>query len=585
MRITDSRVVALLASFAVSNFVCSGEARADLPNGVAAGETTTDSSLLWARSTVVGDVRFEVSTDPAFGSILSSTTVAVTDPLQPVKAPATGLSAGTRYYYRAVDASGASSGGTFKTAASASTFAGFRMGVSGDWRGELTPLPSLRNAADRNLDLWHSLGDTIYADYASPAVPIPQAQTLNDFRRKHNEVLSERFGLNSFRAIRQSTSTMATIDDHEVTNDFEGGALIGTDPRFGGNPGDRINTSQLYRDGIQAFQEYHPMDTRVNAGTGDARVDGRPDLYRKQSFGKDAAVFSLDARSFRDEGLPAVADPTNPAQIGAYLAASFTPGRTMLGNPQRERVKADLLAAQNAGTTWKFVMVPEPIQNLGVLNASDRFEGYAAERADLLRFIDQNNIENVVFVAADIHGTLVNNLTYQNGPFQPQIESGAFEITTGSGAFSAPFGPTVAGIAAGLGLPGSLPINTYLSLPGAQQEAYIEGLINAQITPLGYNPLGLQGSPIQAQLTQGTWTATNTFGWTEFDIDPVTQQLCVTTYGVPWYTEEALLANPTLIASLQPTIMQQFCVTPIPAPGAMGLLAAFGVAVVRRRRA
>jgi alkaline phosphatase D len=37
----------------------------------------------------------------------------------------------------------------------------------------------------------------------------------------------------------------------------------------------------------------------------------------------------------------------------------------MLGNPQLERLEADLLAAQDDGIVWKFVMVPEPIQNLG----------------------------------------------------------------------------------------------------------------------------------------------------------------------------------------------------------------------------
>ncbi|MFM7281692.1 MAG: alkaline phosphatase D family protein, partial [Planctomycetia bacterium] len=61
------------------------------------------------------------------------------------------------------------------------------------------------------------------------------------------------------------------------------------------------------------------------------------------------------------------------------------------------------------------------------------------ERTELLAFIQANNIKNVVFVAADIHGTLVNNLTYQIGPGQPQVLTGAFEITTGAIAYNAPF--------------------------------------------------------------------------------------------------------------------------------------------------
>lgn len=86
----------------------------------------------------------------------------------------------------------------------------------------------------------------------------------------------------------------------------------------------------------------------------------------------------------------------------------------MLGSQQLADLKADLLSAQVGGVPWKFVMVPEPIQQLGVNGAADRFEGYYAERNDLLSYIDQNEIQNVAFVAADIHGTLVNDLYHSS---------------------------------------------------------------------------------------------------------------------------------------------------------------------------
>ena len=44
------------------------------------------------------------------------------------------------------------------------------------------------------------------------------------------------------------------------------------------------------------------------------------------------------------------------------------------------------------------------IQNLGLFHAEDRYEGYAAERTDLLKFIKANGINNVVFIAAGLHG-------------------------------------------------------------------------------------------------------------------------------------------------------------------------------------
>jgi hypothetical protein len=94
-------------------------------------------------------------------------------------------------------------------------------------------------------------------------------------------------------------------------------------------------------------------------------------------------------------------------------------------------------------------MVPEPIQELGIYN-TDAFEGYAKERKELLKFIKTNGIRNVVFVAADIHGTVINDLSYPVGPGTAQLAVGAFEVVAGADAFDAPFGPTVLDLAADL---------------------------------------------------------------------------------------------------------------------------------------
>jgi phosphodiesterase/alkaline phosphatase D-like protein len=216
------RAAMVLATFAgVASPALAG---VSIPNGVAAGDTTANSVVLWTRSTAIGDVVFEYSTDATFGSGVSSVMRSVVDGSVPVKADIGGLAAGTRYYYRATDANSETVSGTFKTSAAAGQRTGLRFGVSGDWRGELAPYPAIGNAPGRNLDFFVGLGDTIYADFPSPAVPIPQAMTLPEFRAKHAEVYGERFGVNSFAELRASTSWFATIDDHEVTNDFAGGA-------------------------------------------------------------------------------------------------------------------------------------------------------------------------------------------------------------------------------------------------------------------------------------------------------------------------------------------------------------------------
>src|SRR5262249_52014938 len=150
--------------------------------------------------------------------------------------------------------------------------------------------------------------------------------------------------------LRTSTGVYSILDDHEVTNDFAGGAPPSSDSRFD-QTGDYINQTQLYQNGTRAFQDYHPLREETYQGTNDPRMEGRPKFYRYVTFGSTAAVYVLDARSFRDKEEPQLAprQVINPFAVANSLASMFTPGRTMLGRQQVEDFKRDLLAAQQAG--------------------------------------------------------------------------------------------------------------------------------------------------------------------------------------------------------------------------------------------
>ncbi|NEN88413.1 MAG: phytase [Okeania sp. SIO3H1] len=542
-----------------------------LINGIASGDTTQTSTVLWANSNSPGQITFEVATNPDFTNIIQTVNSNLTN--APVKVEITNLNPDTEYYYRVTDAAGSTEIGEFNTAAELGNQTGLKFGVSGDWRGELAPYPAIANADEADLDFFVLHGDTIYADIPSPAVPKPQAETIEEFRAKHQEVYSDRFGENTWADLRATTSIFATIDDREVINDFSGGAPANSDPRFPETQG-LINDTELYENGLQAFQEFNPLQDEFYGNTGEDRTAGERKLYRYNTFGSDAATFVLDARSFRDQELEPA--EVTPQGIAEFLAASFNPDRTMLGEPQLEDLKNDLLQAENNDITWKFVMVPEPIQNLGTAAASDRFEGYAAERTEILKFIDDNDINNVVFVAADINGTVVNNLTYQEEFGGEQIATNAFEITTGSVAFEPPLGPSVVELAAAFNLLSPEEVAFYESLPvigdgGSEindKDDFLKSLINEELATFGYDPIGLNDNleiaegQIDATLVQGDYTATHTFGWTEFEIDPETQQLRVVTYGVEPYTEEELLANPEDIINRPLQVVSEFVVNP-----------------------
>jgi len=540
-----------------------------LPNGVAAGDVTQTSAVLWARGGILpGVISFTYQITPGGSSMVVTQTI--DNIMVPAKAVITDLTPNTRYVYTATTDRGQFGSGVFQTAADVGTNQGLRVGVSGDWRGELRPYPAIANIPARELDLFIKLGDTIYADFPSADVPLTQTTTITDFRKKHNEVYKLRFSRNIWAEVQASTSILAVIDDHEVTNNFAGGATADTDTRFPETTG-LINDTTLFENGVQAFSEYNPIDTLVYSNTGDARTDGEVDLYRYRTYGSDAAFFLLDARSFRDAMITPI-DQANPvSDLARFTSESFQAGRTLLGTRQLQRLQNDLLTAQQNGITWKFVAVPQPIQLLGPAGAEDRFEGYAAERTALLDFIVQNGIENVVFVAADYHGTIVNNLNYRaNAAATTYAETNIFEITTGSVAFDAPLGPTAVdiGVNAGLipleqkALYDSLPVQNDADDTINDKDDFVKSYLHQQYDLLGYDHIGLDGSSINAELLQGDYLAVHTYGWTEFEIAPASQVLTVTTYGIPSYTATEMTTTPSQLLTQTATIVSQFRVIP-----------------------
>jgi alkaline phosphatase D len=537
-----------------------------LPNGVAAGETTQTSAVLWTHSTSSGTVTFEYATAENFETVLGTLTAEVTDAMLPVKVAVSDLSPATDYFYRATDAAGSVAVGHFRTPAPLGTHAGLHFGVSGDWRGELAPYPAIANVADFDLEFFVGLGDTIYADFPSPDLEAPQALSLEDFRTKHNEGYTERYGVNYWAAIRSMTTFIPTIDDHEVCNDFAGGASPSYDPRFADYAGEYVNETEFYKNGLQAFNEYNPVADEVWTGTDDPLTENKPKLYRYFTYGSDAAVFVLDNRSFRDAPIPAITDVENQLKVFQSLQKAYDAKRTMLSKAQIEAITRDLLQAQADDITWKLVIMPEPIQNLGLIAAEDRYEGYAHERAALLKFVADNAISNVVFISADIHGTIVNDVSYQEKPLGDPMPTGAFEITTGSVAFDAPFGPTVVDLGLRLGIFSEEQVAAYVGGIPADKENFMGTVINTQAAALDYPQAGLDKddplNPIDAELLKGLWTATSTFGWTHFAIDAETHQLHVTTYGIAPYSRADIQADPEGILARVPEVVQEFTVNP-----------------------
>ena len=529
---------------------------------IACGDVDTQSIVLLARLRSPGAVRFEVALDANFARLVFARSVETDDPLRPAKLRVAELRAGTRYYYRALAASGQGPVGTFRTLDTSDVRTNLRVGVSGKRRGDLSPHAALSNAAGRSLDVFVELGDTVWADVATPAVPSLQARTLEEFLRKHREGGRQRYGLDAIASLRASTPVFVAPDGHEVAGGFAGGASVASDPRFSPSDGAYINQTELYSTGLQAFQEAHPIEPLAWPETGDGLFDGRPDLYRYRQLSRSAALFVLDTRSFRSAPLVDVASPLDSDAIAAFRETSFDSSRELLGRLQLERLQADLLEAQEEGVVWKIVCLPAPIQLLGVTEAADRFEGYAAERNELLRSIDELGISDVVFLSAGVQGVLINNLTYQHDIGGEHVPTSAFEVTTGPIASDPPLAAAIVGAAREFGLLDEKELEEYAAADLAEKDRIVAAVIDAQLAELGYDPLGLEGSPIDATFVSGGPVAVHSYAWTELSIDAATLELRVTTWGIEAYGAEQLRADPCAIAAREPELLSELSVRP-----------------------
>lgn len=357
------------------------------PQGVASGDVTAGSALCWTRTDRAATLRLDLFTPPSPTTQRSVDAAADATNDFTVKFDLSDLAAATAYEYRftRLDDCAQSATGAFRTAPASDAATSFRFVYSGDSNAARQPFQLLGFAAAEQPDLWFYAGDTIYGDF--PAGPLGVATTLDEYRAKYRQNRDDAF----LRALFADAPVVCQWDDHEVANDYDGGE---PEP---GLSAERIAAGQ------RAFFEYMPIRSQNVAG------DERR-TYRSVRYGALAEFFILDCRQYRsaDAGRGGGAfDPYGyflPTREPATIAMLSDPARTLLGAAQLAWLKQGL---SNSTATWKFVCSSMPFTSL-LLGPYDRWDGYEAERYDLLRYIDTEGIANVVLLSADIHGNLFN---------------------------------------------------------------------------------------------------------------------------------------------------------------------------------
>jgi phosphodiesterase/alkaline phosphatase D-like protein/arylsulfatase A-like enzyme len=553
-------------------------------SGVAAGDATTSSEILWTRTVdavtkqgIQANLNVQLSKDSTFGTIDKTYTSVSSDPNRDytVKLDATGLQSGTKYYYRFVTTGGDTSAvGTFKTALDANAVAPVRFGFSGDADGLLRPYSSTQDFGKLNLDFFGFLGDTIYetASTGSAATVIPTtdanaSQALVDYHRKYLENLQpvNNGGFSSLQTLYASQGNYTLLDNHELGNRqlINGGAPIAlqTDPttvnRNGttsvtpagtnaydtNTTGTYINDTLAFKTLEQAYLDYQPVRENIISAPNDPRTDGTQQLYEAQQWGKNLIYVNTDSRTYRDARLKQADGTTDDTG-----ARADNPDRTYFGKTQVAWIKQTLLDSQKNGTTWKFVAISDPIDQIGAIGSGEDggkslLGGYRAERNDLLKFIADNGIKNVVFLSTDDHQNRINELTYLdniNDPTSVKVLPGVISVVDG------PIGATGP--------------NTITDHSFANIKSLADALATKQ-TAAGVNPVGLsptfaglknvvrEGDPNADTLRQAVdFYSPDTFNYTTFDISADGKTLNVNVQGINSYATntfpEPSAANP-----------------------------------------
>lgn len=287
-------------------------------------------------------------------------------------------------------------------------------------------------------------GDTIYADgpiaaekklddgsvWRNLVTPAKEkvAESLDEFRGNYAYNLLD----DNFRAFLAEVPVYAQWDDHEVTNNWYWELRKEGDQRYREG-----SVARMAARAMRAFHEYMP--TRLHPLERDR-------IFESFRYGPSLELFRIDLRSYR-----------GPNTDG--LETQLAPETRIIGERQVQWLKAALAASR---ATWKVIACDMPLgliiwDNFRERRGSEAVaqgdhgspRGRELEIADLLRFIRDEDIRNVVWITADVHYTAAHRYDPANATFRDfrpfwEFVSGPLNAGTfGPNELDRTFGPEV----------------------------------------------------------------------------------------------------------------------------------------------
>lgn len=366
-------------------------AKAPFYFGLASGDPLPDAVILWTKvlpdSSGPIEVRWEVAADSLFSEIRQKgTTRAVPENGYTVKIDVKGLSPNTSYYYRFSALGRRSPVGRTRTAPEiGSPVDSIRLAVVSCSNYEAGYFNAYRALArERDLAAVLHLGDYIY-EYAVGVygdtslgrthLPSHEIVSLDDYRIRYGQYRLDE----DLQEVHRLHPFITIWDDHEITNNAYVAGAQNHQPGEG-NYEDRKAAAR------QAYYEWLPVRDKLSG-----------ELYRQLSFGLLADLFMLDER---------LAGRTS--QADSLSQPGFADStRTMLGKEQRQWLLGNLAASE---AQWKIIgnqVIFSDLNFEGIIPGwqinLDAWDGYPFEKKQILNFLEQNSIENTIFVTGDSH--------------------------------------------------------------------------------------------------------------------------------------------------------------------------------------
>jgi alkaline phosphatase D len=349
----------------------------DFNHGVASGDPLSDRIILWthAKYQTSGDavaLTYQVATDAAFGSIVTSgTIIASADTGYTAKVDAQGLAAGKSYFYRFLSGPSISPVGQARTLPTAgATEVTFSVFSCADY--PLGYFNAYAEAAKRDSHFALHLGDYIY-EYGTSSTPTDpvilnlkrysdhanEILTLDDYRKRHALYKSDP----DSKSLHAKMPMIAVWDDHEVSNDNYKDGAQAHDPATDG-----VYTVRRAA-AIQAYHEWMPIRTSTD----------KLKIYRSFDFGGLVSLHMLETRNIaRDKqiAITELAGLAGAAKQASAIAEYSRAERQMLGAEQLAWLQKTMSASK---ATWQVLgqqvlmgRMESPVSVLSQLNGDSR---------------------------------------------------------------------------------------------------------------------------------------------------------------------------------------------------------------------